>query len=1446
MDTPQGRSDYKELLNALEGKLPAEYIADMVTLRTGQKSGGGMTGSDAIGAIGIDEMAASVIKGYESTNRESRIARTLEWMQANPEKLEPDEFRALVERTLYTNKEARDAAQGKRVRLVDVSTLSVGQKFKIAGDEFEVKAIDPDTGEVTLEDGVPVIMPPHGEVLIDNKTLTKPPAGQEEGDTSFDTSTMNQRQGRTVQTNLLGEAEPEAPTTGDQKGLEFGADTEGNQPSPSGWVTPEGRLRQGKDTDSEEKARIKAAEDKLKKDSEENDQGLMFVSEEEDEQDLPEEAEMTGTANRLGPGEVKAGNQTAPLPGRAKAPVPPQEIVQGWSKVFGVTLTTGGYRGRALGQYQTKPEVIRTRNSFSSSLGTISHEVAHHIDKTYRPRKGIKRKMQTELAGMDYDPKQRRTFEGFAEFIRKWLTENEVGESKKRAPLFYDYFFNTFLPAHPDLQKKLNDARERVEEYRRQDPKQAMEAAISWDGKKFSGRSVRDRLARALNRLSRWWYDSQGIVLQMVKAGDRKKALRPGEDPYKWMQVLTHASAAMARDAIDDGVWSLETGNRIGPAVRDAFEVLNYDGKLDKQRLKDWTMYLAARHAREMWAQDRNPGVEERYAEAYYQGHKNDPGFEQAAVLFTEFHKALVVMVAEVGRLDGESLKNILQAFPAYVPMQRVLEDERVSSSTGGGRGVANARNPVRRMSEEGSGAQIIDPLAVTMSMAESFYLAAAQTMAARRVVEYAESREGMGDYVSPVDPPQDVMQTELGNLASQLKDAGVDLTGIDLTTMLTIARASNVYNGDKPYIVIYKGGKPKWYRVHPDLWYALKDIAPYQLPAGIESTLPGKAMVGATKLKRLGATELRPSFGLLINPSRDFFTYAIRTQGNSATAPFRLLKSFAHEMMNGWLKATGRGEDPMIRLYNQYGGYMAGFIGQDYAKSKDVAGDLMNDVRNQGWKNYLKHPVELLRNIFSVFEKTPRLAEFEMILKRNGYTRADLNAGRTPPPGLIVEAMYAGASVTTNFKRAGAAGRVLNKISAYSNAKIQDIVDDWRVAQAHPGRTLLRGTLWLTLPSLFLWLMNKDEDWYRELPAWRKLAGWNPTKGVFIPSPFMLGMVFAHLPIAALDSSYRKDPTAINDWLGQLGDEYGMSGDPKKMVNNVVRFAMPDLLEPAMEAYVAEADWRNKPIETQAQKGLPPDQRFTERTTPAAKYFGWLFNQSPMKIDHMIGGHFPLGRDILNITQQGISKALGTSRVTPYSRARSIDDFYQAVTKAEEDYNGARQKKLMGGPEVSQEVADRQFELTKYADLMASLRNARTAAGDDEAMKQSIDAYMGGLSRAALGREELGDYPNPLRDRMAPEPVRKAVDEFLGARLDQLTDPGPAKRKPGETEEEWDARDQAAAKNAKRAEPFIRSANLDDDYVWELIQARGLKMGLRSSSFGARYQRYLAWKRGE
>ncbi|HOM53772.1 MAG TPA: hypothetical protein PLE87_21140, partial [Phycisphaerae bacterium] len=259
-DTPEGRSSAKEL----RARLPKHLQMKVRIVSRDTPEGRWADGEDVMYEIGTDAMAESIIR-HAARGPTGRMRRTVEFIDAHPEWFSAEELRAADEWRAAQHPEGRERLKSTAKEAIPRKELQPGDKFEIVGEEFHVEDVDPETGMMTVKDGITREIPVEGELLIDKGSLK--PSGKKG---------LLKKEPQAGKTDLFGEPVKPVyePATGEQKGLEFGRDIEGKQPTDMGWKNEQGKI---------EPEMNKDAEERIRRENEENQQGDLFWGEEGDD-----------------------------------------------------------------------------------------------------------------------------------------------------------------------------------------------------------------------------------------------------------------------------------------------------------------------------------------------------------------------------------------------------------------------------------------------------------------------------------------------------------------------------------------------------------------------------------------------------------------------------------------------------------------------------------------------------------------------------------------------------------------------------------------------------------------------------------------------------------------------------------------------------------------------------------------------------------------------------------------------------------------------------------------------------------------------------------------------------------------------------------------------------------------------------------------------------------
>jgi hypothetical protein len=235
----------------------------------------------------------------------------------------------------------------------------------------------------------------------------------------------------------------------------------------------------------------------------------------------------------------------------------------------------------------------------------------------------------------------------------------------------------------------------------------------------------------------------------------------------------------------------------------------------------------------------------------------------------------------------------------------------------------------------------------------------------------------------------------------------------------------------------------------------------------------------------------------------------------------------------------------------------------------------------------------------------------------RLGVYKAAIRKGMTP-----VEAAYQSRESTTDFARVGSKMKEISPVIAFFNAGLQGADKSFRNFSENKVGTTLKGLAAVTIPSVLLWLMNKDDDEYKEIPQWQKDLFWIiKVNGTFyrIPKPFLYGQIFGTLPEKFLDYANSKDKKLGDTLAESMSSIYGavspISGDPASGL-------LPTAIKPIIEVLTNWNFFTQRNIVSDSQQNKLPSEQYGKYTSETAKTAGKVLNVSPAKLEHLIRGY--------------------------------------------------------------------------------------------------------------------------------------------------------------------------------------------------------------------------------
>ena len=352
------------------------------------------------------------------------------------------------------------------------------------------------------------------------------------------------------------------------------------------------------------------------------------------------------------------------------------------------------------------------------------------------------------------------------------------------------------------------------------------------------------------------------------------------------------------------------------------------------------------------------------------------------------------------------------------------------------------------------------------------------------------------------------------------------------------------------------------------------------------------------------------------------------------------------------------------------------------------------------------------------------------------------------------IEAMFESRDTTVDFGRSGNVGKIINQIDAFFNAAVGSTETTIRRFKERPAATTAKAVAGITIPTISLWIMNKDNPRYKELPEWRKAGFWNffPTGEddgpiISLPKPFILGQTFGTVPEQILNWIYNEDPSSLSIL-------------PSSLVSSVRPGILPTIATPIIENTTNYSFFRDRPILSQSISQLPAEYQANTYTSDTAKLIGKLIKRSPAKIENLITGYFAgMGNYALDVSD-GILKATGIVEEVPQPLATAADiPFIRAFVSREPIGPGSAS-------------VDKFFDVLSRADSVRLAAKKLSESGDSEGatkiLEENPEAFLvTGMNKVA---RDMADIRRKKDSVIGAKDISPAEKRAVIDALDELT----------------------------------------------------------------------------
>lgn len=905
-------------------------------------------------------------------------------------------------------------------------------------------------------------------------------------------------------------------------------------------------------------------------------------------------------------------------------PVTRQGIVDYVNRLFNATIRTGRTEKGARGQFDTLSHVIRTQNFAEPRV--IAHELGHFLDERFHFSKApafssellhlVKDRFEDGYDNLDVSGKMA---EGFAEFFHDYVTDR--AQARRNAPKFYDYFEKQ-LHQDPKLTGAVNKLTKVMYQWNHQGAVARVKGHISFasDSTGFQGlkNMLKDGTFGEAGKKAWSRLYTEGVD-ELHPLADVVAAVenRIGKKlPFSSNPFL---NAWAARGWAGKAITLLQHGDpeRGIPSLKSIFQ------KVGKDKLKDFSAFLVALREKDIY--DFNSKLQK--------------GEEGAALKATMDPIDAGMTIRELAKKHPE----FVEAAKDLYRFQQHLIDELVNADMLSAKAAADMR---KRWPHYVPFQRIVDGID-------------APSVGGKKFVNVGNTiQKFKGSSRDIVDPLESVISNTF-RVVSAIERNKVGQSFVKLSRMKGMGDLCEEVSGtpkatDSTFYV-WEGGKKKTYATSPELLDALKMMNQEGM-----SMFVRVLRVPAGWL-RSGAT-LSPEF-ILRNPVRDMISASLYSK---------------HGFIPVW--DTMRGLSLYLKKGKEYWDYMNSGAAQSAMVSLDrdyLHGQMRDLLKKKSVLSMCASPIDALRAFSEATEMATRLAEFD--LAKKGYTGIGNRLfGKDRKPLSNTETGIEARDVTLDFGRHGKSTQSLNQTIAFFNAAIQGTDKMIREFKAHPGQMTMKTFIGITVPSLALWYLNKDDPRYQELPQWQKDIFWViPGKDTLykIPKPFELGILFGTVPERMMQYMYDKEK-------GRNGP--GFKGLGGSIWSNLAPSFIPTGLLPAIEWISNYSFFMGRNIVPLSQSKLPDRQQYGPYTSYLARKVGNAFDLSPRKIDNTIqdvGGNLAaLGNSIID-QSAGLAETRPAKRwseapgvrgftATPYASSDSVQRLRDDYSQQEKLYN--------------------------------------------------------------------------------------------------------------------------------------------------------------------------------
>jgi len=519
-------------------------------------------------------------------------------------------------------------------------------------------------------------------------------------------------------------------------------------------------------------------------------------------------------------------------------------------------------------------------------------------------------------------------------------------------------------------------------------------------------------------------------------------------------------------------------------------------------RIDDFVHYMTAKRLKELHGQGRKIPADIEKVETLIK--EKSAEFEAPFRELVDFQNRILDYYAESGIISKAAAKEAKTQHKDFVPVERdVIEPKHEHVS---GRSLL-PRNALKSLSKEGSQLDIINPLSKIIENTFTKIRLAERNRVMTKLTEMVKlNPDILGQYL--------VEKSKIDYGKKKPSDVSRDVP--------ELVEAQKIFTPERnPEVTIvgFKNGERVEYITTPEMVLAVR---------GMDAKAFEGWMGGVVKYSSIPAKLLRA--GVVLDPAflgKNLFRDTMAAGAYSKNRFIPVLDSavgalyslFKGKYYKDWL-LNGGANSTLVSADKTY--LSSGFF--DISRQYGII---------ENGKNVLKSPVEGLQFLSEWVENSTKVGE---------YRRA-IRMGKTPE-----KAAYESRDLH-DFARIGAYMRILNQVSAFTNAQIQGLDKTHRAFRDDPLGLATRGAF-ITSANLALWWLNKDDPRYDDLTAFEKdnylifmtddevfkvlppVAGYDLHDEILkVPGPFELQILFGAIPRRMAEQFIQDNPYAWEDF---------------------------------------------------------------------------------------------------------------------------------------------------------------------------------------------------------------------------------------------------------------------------------------------------------------------------